>query len=146
MEGDLLSHRYAALLWIFTVLFAGRVLGQMTQCWWPRPWLPDFQSFQGSSLPYSVLLAMQLLILAVMARYAWRVQCCRFALSLHAVRWLMWFGRLYLASSLLRIGIGLTVVSAPPWFSTWIPAVFHLVLAGYVLTLVFYQRAHVKGL
>jgi hypothetical protein len=37
--------------------------------------------------------------------------------------------------SVLRIGVGLLVPAAPPWFSTWIPATLHLVLAGYVLTL-----------
>ena len=40
-----------------------------------------------------------------------------------------------MAGSLLRIAVGIAVPAAPAWFSTWIPALFHLVLAGYVLTL-----------
>lgn len=50
-------------------------------------------------------------------------------------RVLLWIGGLYMAGSLLRIAVGLVVPGAPAWFSTWIPALFHVVLAGYVLTL-----------
>jgi len=39
-----------------------------------------------------------------------------------------------------RIVVGLSVPAAPAWFSTWIPAVFHVVLAAYVLTLAHYHR------
>jgi hypothetical protein len=141
---DAARRRYAALLWLFTTLFVGRIMAQAMQRWWPRPWLADFASFQGSSLPYPVLLTMQLLILAVMVRYARRVQCGRFAPNLRSARWLTWFGSLYMVGSLLRIGVGLTVVAAPLWFSTWIPAVFHLVLAGYVLTLALYQHTRLR--
>ena len=48
---------------------------------------------------------------------------------------LLWIGGIYMAGSLLRIAVGLAVPGAPAWFSTWIPALFHVVLAGYVLTL-----------
>lgn len=123
------------LLWVFTLLFMMRVLGQAIQRWLPQPYLPRFESFQGSGLPYWLLLSAQVLILAVMVRYAWRVQTGRLARSRRAGIALSWFGGLYMAGSLGRIIVGLGVPSAPAWFSAWIPAVFHVVLAGYVLTL-----------
>ena len=55
---------------------------------------------------------------------------------------LLWIGGLYLAGSLLRIAVGLAVPAAHPWFSTWIPAAFHVVLAGYVLAL---ARVHLRA-
>jgi hypothetical protein len=50
-------------------------------------------------------------------------------------RVLLWIGGIYMVGSLLRIAVGLAVPGASAWFSTWIPALFHVVLAGYVLAL-----------
>jgi hypothetical protein len=50
-------------------------------------------------------------------------------------RALLWFGAVYMAGSLLRIVVGIALPGAPAWFTAWIPAAFHLVLAGYVLVL-----------
>lgn len=57
-------------------------------------------------------------------------------------RILLWLGRFYMAGSLARIAIGIAVPGAPAWFSTWIPALFHVVLAAYVLVL---ARFHPPG-
>jgi hypothetical protein len=40
-----------------------------------------------------------------------------------------------MAGSLLRIAIGLAWPAAPHWFTAWIPAFFHLVLAAFVIIL-----------
>jgi hypothetical protein len=112
---------------LLTLLFSLRVAGQAIQLWAPQPWLPPFDAFQGSNLPYPFLLASQIVILGVM------VYCnVRRPRGGRAIRW---FGIIYMAGSLARIAIGVAVPSAPAWFSTWIPAAFHVVLAGYVLTL-----------
>jgi hypothetical protein len=122
------------ILWLLTVLFAVRVAGQAIQAWWPQPFLPPFRDFQGSHLAYPVLLTSQLLILAVMLRWSWKVQRGT-APSARAAAALLWCGALYMAASLARLAIGLEFPAAPPWFSAWISGVFHLVLAGFVLTL-----------
>jgi len=124
------SKSVSALLGALTFLFALRVAGQAIQRWAPQPWLPEFGAFQGSNLSYPLLLATQLLILAAMGFYALRPPR-----GPRAGRILLWLGGLYMAGSITRIVVGLTVPSAPAWFSTWIPALFHLVLAGYVLAL-----------
>jgi hypothetical protein len=129
-----------ALLWFLTLLFAVRVIGQALQSWWPQSFLPRFDAFQGSGLSYPFLLTAQLIILALMVRAALRVGAGTFHPSRGQIKFLRGFGGIYMAGSVLRIVIGLTVNTAPRWFSTWIPAFFHLVLAAFVITLALYAR------
>ena len=131
---------YSVLFWLLSLLFALRVLGQAIQSWFPQPFLPAFQQFQGSSLVYPLLLSVQLVILGLMLRTSWRAQTGTFVKSHRSGRIWLWFGSAYMAGSLLRIGVGLTISDAAPWFRTWIPAFFHVVLAGFVLTLAAYHR------
>lgn len=130
------------LLWTLTLAFAARVLGQAVQFWAPQTFLPVFEEFQGSALPYWLLLTIQILMLALMARMSGRVQSGRLVPSHRMGKALAWAGGLYLTGSLARIGVGLAVAGAPAWFRAWIPAVFHLVLAGFVLTL---ASCHLRG-
>jgi len=131
---------YTASLWMLTVLFAMRVFGQALQRWAPQPFLPPFDAFQGSNLPYWLLLSVQLVILVVMIVVARRVQTGSLAPSARAGTVLALVGWIYMTLSVGRIAVGLSAPAAPAWFSTWIPAVFHVVLAAYVLTLAYYHR------
>jgi hypothetical protein len=131
---------YAALLWLLTMAFAMRVFGQALQRWAPQPLLPPFDAFQGSNLRYWLLLSVQLGILVVMAIVCRRVQTGSLAPSARAGTVLMWTGWIYVTVSVARIVVGVSWPAAPAWFSTWIPAVFHVVLAAYVLTLAYYHR------
>jgi hypothetical protein len=133
---------YAALLWLLTMLFAMRVLGQALQRWVPQPLLPPFDAFQGSNLPYWLLLLAQLAILVVMIVFARCVQTHSLVPSGRAGTVLMWAGWIYMSVSIGRIAVGLSVPTAPAWFSTWIPAIFHVLLAAYVLTLAYYHRGN----
>ena len=132
---------FASLLWLETFVFALRVCGQALQRWAPQPFLPVFDAFQGSGLPYSLLLSAQAVILIVMIAFARRVQIGSLIPNARAAMALLWAGGIYMAGSIGRIVVGLTVATAPAWFSTWIPAVFHVVLAAYVLTLAYYHRS-----
>jgi hypothetical protein len=129
-----------ASLWALTALFAARVAGQAVQRWVPQPFLPSADAFQGSNLPYPALLGAQLLILAVMIAVAWRVQRGRMVRNPGAARVLGWLGAAYMAFALARIAVGLGMPGAPAWFRTWVPAFFHIVLAGYVLAVSLYHR------
>jgi hypothetical protein len=60
--------------------------------------------------------------------------------SARAATALRWCGGVYMAASLTRLAIGLGFPAAPPWFSAWISGAFHLVLAGFVLTLAAFHR------
>ena len=124
----------AFLLWLLTFLFSLRVAGQAIQRWAPQPWLPPFDAFQGSNLPYAVLLGSQVAILAAMAFCNLRRPA--------GGRVLFWFGVIYMTGSLARIAVGLAVPDAHPWFRAWISAVFHIVLAAYLLLLSAPARFH----
>jgi hypothetical protein len=123
-------------------LFSLRVAGQAVQHWAPQGFLPDFAAFQGSSLPYPLLLAFQLVILGWMVRTIMRVGRGATMPNRRVGRWLAWIGSIYMAGSILRIAVGLAIPSAPTWFSTWIPALFHLVLAGFVISAAAFHLRH----
>jgi uncharacterized membrane protein HdeD (DUF308 family) len=119
-------------LGLLTALFAVRVGGQAVQRWIPQPYLPPFGAFQGSRLPYPILLLAQLVILSLMmraCRRAWQGTLRRHA---RRGRVLGWIGALYMVCSLVRIAIGIMAPSASAWFRAWIPGVFHVVLAAFV--------------
>ena len=126
---------YPALLLLLSVLFFLRVLGQAIQRWLPQTFLPPFDAFQGSNLPYWLLLSLQVMILTVMIFLTWKVYCRVLIPRANVGKALLWIGCIYMGGSILRIIVGLTVPNAPAWFSTWIPAVFHVVLAAFTLTL-----------
>lgn len=121
------------VLGLLTLLFALRVAAQALQRWIPTEVLPPFSAFQGSTLSYPLLLASQLVILALMVSGTWRVGTGRLVQRLRVARYLRTFALVYLAGSVLRILVGVLHPASPAWFSTWIPAFFHLVLASYVL-------------
>jgi len=129
------------MAWL-TGLFALRVAGQAVQFWMPQEFLPAFAAFQGSNLSYPTLLLAQLLILALMLRTCLRIGSGKSVPNRRVGRGLAWFGGIYMAGSVARIAVGIALPSAPAWFSTWIPALFHLVLAGFVLTAAHYHLRH----
>jgi hypothetical protein len=122
-------------LGFLTVLFAIRVGGQAVQRWIPEPYLPPFAAFQGSRLPYPALLLAQLVILSLMARVCWRAWHGTLPRNARKARLLGWAGAAYMTGSLLRIAIGVLVPSASVWFRAWIPGIFHVILAAFVLCL-----------
>ena len=131
--------RYAWGLGVLTALFALRVAGQALQRWMPIDSLPGFGEFQGSGLPYWLLLAVQIFILALMASIAHDVAAGTRRRNPRAARVLGCLGAIYMAGSVGRIAIGVALPDAPPWFTAWIPALFHVILAAFVLTLAAYH-------
>ena len=126
---------YGAALAALSLLFALRIAGQALQRWMPQAFLPDFGSFQGSSLPYPLLLSAQLVILALMSRATYLVSTGQYRRTPGATRTLWWIGAIYMIASLSRIAAGFAYAHASSWFTAWIPAFFHVVLAGFLLTL-----------
>jgi drug/metabolite transporter superfamily protein YnfA len=127
------------LLAALTALFALRVAAQAIQFCAPLSFLPPFAAFQGSDLPYGVLLSSQLAILMVMIGVTSRVRWGALRRSARAARVLAAVGGVYLAGSLARLVVGVTVPDAGPWMSASIPAFFHIVLAAFVLGLAAYH-------
>ena len=126
------------VLWTLLALFVLRVAGQAMAAFAGVPWLPPMERWQSGLLPYGVLLASQILIIALMARICvdftrgrgFFVQPRRF----FAVTWL-WFGWIYLAGMLVRLAIqGLTI-----------PVVFHWVLAAFVIAVGLWHRGRLRA-
>jgi chromate transport protein ChrA len=127
------SNRYGLWLWSLMALFCLRVTGQLVQALAPLQVLPAFEHWQGSRLPYPVLLGAQLVIVGIMVRVALRFSRGRVSPSRRLGTALLAIGVLYFVVMALRLMLGLSVLSHLPWFAKVIPAFFHLVLAGYIL-------------
>ena len=126
---------WAATLWLLTALFSLRVVGQAVQRWLPQPWLPPFPTWQGSTTPYPLLLAIQFVILGAMACAAYGAWNGTIVPSRRRMVWTAWIGAAYMAAALARLAVGLASDEAPAWFDAWISSAFHVVLAGFVLAL-----------
>jgi hypothetical protein len=117
----------AVLLWILSGLFLLRVAGQILVVFFDVAWLPPVDRWQSGLLPYPVLLAWQIGILALMLkvcvdytrRDGWFFHFKKFL----ATKWLA-FGYLYLGVMLAR---AIFVWDRP------IPIFFHWVLAAFVI-------------
>ncbi len=123
---------YVLAMGVLTALFALRVAGQAVQFVAPQSFLPRFDDFQGSRLPYPMLLTQPASHSRLMLRICVRTGAattCRTA-GLDAC-WRGWAACICSDPS-RAIASACRAVRAR-WFSTWIPAVFHLVLAGFVL-------------
>ena len=135
------NRHYAWAVSALTLAFAARVAGQALQKWAPVSFLPPFDDFQGSGLPYPALLGAQVMILAIAAAVIARMYSGKNLISPGLVVPVAVAGGLYFAVMAVRLVLGLSVLSHSGWFSTWIPTVFHLVLAGKLLLISAYQRA-----
>lgn len=137
-----MTHRhYSWAVSALTLAFAARVAAQALQRWAPVSFLPPFDDFQGSGLPYPVLLAAQITILTVAVAVIVRMHGNKRLISARLIVPVAVAGSLYLTVMAVRLVLGLSVLSHSEWFSTWIPTVFHLVLASKLLLISTYQRS-----
>ncbi len=124
---------YAACAWVLVVFFAFRVLAQLVQRLHSVPWLPAFDTWQGSGLPYEILLSAQALILLAMSRLAWRLSTERIQPRARRGVWYLAIGAIYFVTMLLRLLAAVTGLVTDRWSAAALPALFHLVLASFVL-------------
>ena len=136
-----MTHRY--LVWStagLSLLFLARVASQAVQNWAPVSFLPPFDDFQGSGLPYPVLLAAQIAILVLLVVVVARMHRGKSLISRRLILPVIVAGGVYFAVMAVRLVLGLSVLSHSGWFSTWIPTVFHLVLASLMMMIAAYQH------
>ncbi len=133
------GRRYGTVLWMLWTLFGFRVLGQLLQYLHPVSFLPPFEDWQGSALPYRVLLSVQGVILLVLARIASGVSSGAVRPRLSLGYCLHGFAGLYLLIMTTRLALGLSVLAGHPWFDKPVPTLFHFVLATYLLVLARYH-------
>jgi sterol desaturase/sphingolipid hydroxylase (fatty acid hydroxylase superfamily) len=127
-----------------SALFALRVLAQAIQVVSPVTWLPPFEAWQGSGLPYGLLLLSQLVILLAMAAALWAIARDAVRPAPWAWRLCLVVGSLYFGAMALRLLLGLTLLAEGPWFASWLPSLFHLVLASFLLLFGVYLRRRAR--
>lgn len=128
----------AAGLYVLSGLFLFRVMAQLAQSWTELHFLPPFDAWHSGTLSYRTLFSVQILI--VVAMIAGQVKRRALKKNVWLGKFLARLGVLYFATMLARLMVGLTIVRDHPWFGAVLPAVFHLVLASYVLLLAVYHR------
>ncbi len=95
-------------------------------------------------MPYPVLLAFQLAILAVMLTTNLACSHGRLAPRPRLARGLTVFGTLYFVAMLARLAVGQSLDPVPAWFDRPLPTLFHLVLAIWLLILARRLSAHAR--
>jgi hypothetical protein len=115
---------YAIACWLLTGLFV--------------PLLLAAEAFQDL-LPYWLSLSVQAALLAGMAGASWRLQRGLLAPNPRLGRLLARLGAAYMIVAIAGIASGLTLEAAL-WSRMRIPALMHVVLAGFVLTISLYHR------
>ena len=127
------SREYAPWLWLLLALFIVRVIAQPIALLTSAPFLPPFESWHSGVIPYPALVGAQLLIIAWLARTAWRFSRGEVFPRYRLGVWMLALGGVYFGTMLVRLVLGLTVLSTNRWFSSLLPTTFHLVLASYLL-------------
>ena len=115
----------AKLLWVLLALFALRVTGQLLVVAGLAPFLPPMEDWQSGLLPYPLLLASQILILAVLTAVCVQFHEGRDTSFVHT-RGLR--RRCGLSGGSMRVGM---VVRYALLRRDAIPVVFHIVLASF---------------
>ena len=133
----------AAALSTLLALFIGRVAGQLAVSLDAAPFLPPMEQWQSGLLPYRVLLASQLILIAVLATI-----CRQFsrAAGFFVGRrpWLgtpLWIaGWIYAGGMVVRYAVSMALKPEERWTGDLIPVVFHIVLASFLLIVADHHR------
>ena len=124
------------MLWLLTVLFLLRVAGQALVAFTGAPFLPPMAEWSSGLIPYPVLLAAQIAMLAWMAAINTRIaRGGRLSARPGIGRGLRRVAGVYFAGMVLRYAVSMAVYPERRWLHGTIPIVFHWVLAGYLFTL-----------
>lgn len=132
---DTRGGRRPALLWLLTGLFALRVAGQALVAFLHAGFLPPMAEWYSGLVPYPVLLPVQLVMLAVMAKI--NADMSRGAGTFATPRprlgrGLRWFALIYFLAMVIRYVATMALHPEQRWLGETIPIVFHWVLAAYV--------------
>jgi hypothetical protein len=113
-------------------LFCLRVVAQPLAAAVELPWLPRFDHWHSGALPYPLLVAAQLVILALMVRSTRGVLRGTTRPVARRGRVLLTLACLYAGLMVLRLVLGRTTLAGHPWWDAPLPSAFHLVLAAFL--------------
>jgi hypothetical protein len=126
----------AVILWVLLLLFVGRVAGQLLVAAGWGGALPPFERWSSGILPYPVLVAAQVLIIALYAKVCLDFTRGRgfFVRPRRGLgRGLLIFAALYWTAMIARYVVRMTRMPEQRWLGGTIPIFFHFVLATFIL-------------
>jgi len=124
---------YSKILWLLLILFCIRVVAQIVVYFVDVPFLPSFAHWHSDSIPYSALVISQLIIIFVMSHVALKFSRGQVVANRRIGSGLIVIGGLYCLLMAIRLITGLAGLSEHDWWDKPIPAVFHLVLALFII-------------
>jgi ornithine lipid hydroxylase len=135
---------YGNILITLLGLFVMRVAAQLIQATHSVSFLPPFEAWQSGALPYPFLVAFQLIIIAFLGHIAWKFKTQKIQLNPKSGMMYLLIGGIYFSVMAFRVVAGLSFAANHPWLGAHIPAIFHLVLASFLLTVGFYHSPYKK--
>ena len=128
-----MDRSHLLLMLLLSGLFSLRVAAQLVQAAHEVPYLPSFEAWQGSAIPYPVLLGFQASILAALIVVLWRVNTNSISPRPWKHQACFALGGVYFAVMAFRLVAGLTFLTEYAWFAKSVPALFHIILASLIL-------------
>ncbi len=125
--------QFAFALSVLMGLFIFRVVAQFVQFIYPVSWLPPFEAWHSATLPYSVLCMFQILIIALEVKIVTELWRGRRIKNPKRGKIYLYAGTIYFSGMFFRLIAGQTFLASSHWFQAWLPALFHLVLASFVI-------------
>ena len=141
MENMMRGVNWSKWLWLLTLIFLLRVLGQFAVQWGDVSFLPSFDRWYSGALEYHYLLASQCLIIFIMSFVSYRIDKALLRPSVQIGGVLQVIGWVYFSVMLVRWVIGVADLVDITWFRRPIPSFFHMVLASYVLIVAHYHKS-----
>jgi hypothetical protein len=125
---------YGVFLWICTLLLIGRVAGQLIVATCAPRWLPPMEQWQSGVVSYPVLVAVQMVVLALMISISADFSRGRgFWIEPHprlGVTVLAW-SYLYFGAMVVRYIVRMARRPDQRWFGGTIPIILHAVVAAF---------------
>jgi hypothetical protein len=128
---------HGRILALLTALFALRVIGQCIVEMFSVQWLPPSSAWASGLIPYPILLAVQIVMLAAMLKIVADVSRERgFGAQPRPAwsRFLIGFSAVYAAAMALRYVLTMIFIPEMRWLGGVIPISFHFVLAAFLYT------------
>lgn len=128
------------LLLILLALFCFRVLAQLVQLSEGLSFLPGFDAWHSASIPYPALLGSQLCIIFLSFYVIAKINSGSYRANSARSKILFWLGWLYFSFMFVRFILSVTIMQSHAWFGATLPAIFHMVLALFLVVLGSYEK------
>jgi len=136
------AKKYSYWLLAFLCLFVFRVLAQLIQAIRPVAILPAFDSGQIGALSYQLLLASQIAIIILLGSIFWQFRAGKVTPGPRLGMICLSVGVVYFSVMLFRLIAGYSFANEHAWLGVHSPAIFHLILASFLLGVGLFHSPH----